>query len=295
MDRAVRLIVNPSAGGGRAARELPAVEAALRSHGVRVPRRPHDVDRARARARPRGRAAAARSRRRWAATGSPARWRASCGAPTRVMAVLPGGRGNDFARKLGIGADPVGGGRRADGGARAADRRRRGRRAARIWASSAPGFDSDVQEIANATRLRRSGRSSTSTARCARCGAGTRREWDVTIDGTAHSVHRLLGRGLELGRLRRRHVARARTPSSTTGCSTSCSPRDQSRDRVPARPAEGVQGHARRRARASSSCAAARSRSRPTGRSPPTPTATRSPTLPVTVRVAPGALRVIAP
>src|SRR5262245_66635928 len=34
MDRPVRLIVNPSAGGGRAARLLPDVEAALRSHGI---------------------------------------------------------------------------------------------------------------------------------------------------------------------------------------------------------------------------------------------------------------------
>jgi diacylglycerol kinase family enzyme len=34
MDRPVRLIVNPSAGAGRAARLLPGVEAALRSHGI---------------------------------------------------------------------------------------------------------------------------------------------------------------------------------------------------------------------------------------------------------------------
>ena len=34
MDRPVRLIVNPSAGAGRAAKLLPDVEAALRSHGI---------------------------------------------------------------------------------------------------------------------------------------------------------------------------------------------------------------------------------------------------------------------
>ena len=34
MDRDVHLIVNPSAGAGRAAKLLPDVEAALRSHGL---------------------------------------------------------------------------------------------------------------------------------------------------------------------------------------------------------------------------------------------------------------------
>ena len=40
MDRPARLIVNPSAGAGRAAKLLPSVEAALRSHGF-----PFRVDR----------------------------------------------------------------------------------------------------------------------------------------------------------------------------------------------------------------------------------------------------------
>ena len=63
--------------------------------------------RARARAGPRGARQRARSSPRWAATGSPARSRASCATATGLLAVLPGGRGNDFARKLGIPFDPV--------------------------------------------------------------------------------------------------------------------------------------------------------------------------------------------
>ncbi len=34
--RRVLLIVNPSAGGGRAARAVPGVEAALAAHGVQI-------------------------------------------------------------------------------------------------------------------------------------------------------------------------------------------------------------------------------------------------------------------
>src|SRR5215207_8278346 len=58
MDRDLCLIVNPTAGAGRAAKLLPAVAGELRDGAA-------------------------------------------------ALAVLPGGRGNDFARKLGIPADPV--------------------------------------------------------------------------------------------------------------------------------------------------------------------------------------------
>src|SRR5215212_234007 len=84
------LIVNPSAGRGRAARLLPRVEQALRARGMRfrVERTdslPHAQQLARA------------------AVGAVAgELRGSDG----VLGVLPGGRGNDFARKLGIGPDP---------------------------------------------------------------------------------------------------------------------------------------------------------------------------------------------
>ena len=96
MDRAVRLIVNPSAGAGRAARELPAVGAALRAHGVsfRVDRTT-SIEHARELARE-----ACRSREIAAAMGGDGLAGAVAGelrGTDGVMAVLPGGRGNDLA------------------------------------------------------------------------------------------------------------------------------------------------------------------------------------------------------
>ena len=62
-----------------------------------------------------------------------------------VLAVLPGGRGNDFARKLGIPADPVAACALIAAGAERRIDVARGRRPRATSASSAPGFDSDVQ------------------------------------------------------------------------------------------------------------------------------------------------------
>src|SRR5690349_1813614 len=106
MERPVRVIVNPSAGGGRAARLLPGVEAALRGHGIvfRVDRTT-SIDHARklARdAREAGEVAAAMG-----GDGLAGAVAGELAGSDGVLAVLPGGRGNDFARKLGIGADPA--------------------------------------------------------------------------------------------------------------------------------------------------------------------------------------------
>src|SRR2546423_4695394 len=106
MDRAVCLIVNPSAGAGRAAKLLPRVEAALRGHGLafrveRTTSMEHARELARG-ARDAGEVAAAMGGD--GPTGAVAG--ELCGTDG-ILAVLPGGRGNDFARKLGIGADPV--------------------------------------------------------------------------------------------------------------------------------------------------------------------------------------------
>src|SRR4051812_49838299 len=95
MDRPIRLIVNPSAGGGRAARLLPAVEMALRSHGFRF-----RVDRTTSIEHARELARAARDAGELAAAmggdglaGAVAGGLQGAGA---VMALLPGGRGNDL-------------------------------------------------------------------------------------------------------------------------------------------------------------------------------------------------------
>lgn len=146
------LIVNPSAGGGRAARALPRVEAALRAHGLafRV-ERTTGLDHARELAREtlfRGEIAVA--------MGGDGLLGAVAGelhSTDGILGVLPGGRGNDFARKLGVPADPVAACETlANGTARAVDVAEIGGRTYLGIASA--GLDSDVQHIANATRLR---------------------------------------------------------------------------------------------------------------------------------------------
>ena len=151
MDRAVRLIVNPSAGAGRAARLLPDVEAALRSHGIafRVDRTTsieHARDLARE-AREAGEIAAAMG-----GDGLAGAVAGEIQGRDALMAVVPGGRGNDLARKLGIGHDPV-----AAVELIAAGRERRidvAEVGGRIYLGIlSAGFDSEVNEIANGTRL----------------------------------------------------------------------------------------------------------------------------------------------
>src|SRR5215217_4019575 len=118
--RTLCLIVNPSAGRGRAARLLPRVEQALRARGLRFRvERTESLPHARELAR-----AALAAGDVAAAMGGDGLLGAVAGelrGTSGVLGVLPGGRGNDFARKLGIGPDPE--------------------------------LDSDVQDIANATTL----------------------------------------------------------------------------------------------------------------------------------------------
>jgi len=103
----VYLIVNPSAGGGKAGRVAPDVERALRAQGLEVRRvDTRDLDHARELAEQGARAGetvvvlsgdgligvVADVLRRF---------------PGAVLGVLPGGRGNDLARVLGIPGDPI--------------------------------------------------------------------------------------------------------------------------------------------------------------------------------------------
>ena len=151
MARELCLIVNPSAGGGRAAHRLPDVEAALRARGVRFRvERTASIEHARALARETlatGEIAAAMGGD--GLTGAVA---GELRETDGVLAVIPGGRGNDFARKLGIPFDPAGA---CDVVAGGAERRvdvadAHGRSYLGILSA---GFDSDVQDIANSTRL----------------------------------------------------------------------------------------------------------------------------------------------
>src|SRR4051794_7053617 len=106
MDGPVCLIVNPHAGGGRALRLLPGVEAALRAQG-----RPFRVERTTSMEHARALARGGRDAGEVvAAMGGDGLTRVVAGElrdGAGVLAVLPGGRGNDFARKLGIPHDPA--------------------------------------------------------------------------------------------------------------------------------------------------------------------------------------------
>jgi YegS/Rv2252/BmrU family lipid kinase len=105
--RPVALLVNPSAGGGRALKTLPAVEAELTRLGV-----PFRVARTESIRHARELAGAAADAGEVPVplsgdglVGAVAG--AVRGREGAVMGLLPGGRGNDFARAMGIGRDPV--------------------------------------------------------------------------------------------------------------------------------------------------------------------------------------------
>jgi YegS/Rv2252/BmrU family lipid kinase len=144
----VRLIVNPAAGGGRAGRSAPAVVDALRGHGL-------DVQRADTRDLPHARELAleaARAGETAVTLGGDGLAGAVAdvlrGVPGALLGVLPGGRGNDLARVLGIGQDPVAAcAVIASGVARELDLGLVGERTFVGIASC--GFDSDANRIAN--------------------------------------------------------------------------------------------------------------------------------------------------
>lgn len=107
MDRQLRLIVNPSSGGGRALAALPRVEAALTRLGL-----PFETHRTTSleHGRELAREGAAAGETVVALSGDGligaiAGTLASCEGA--VLGVLPGGRGNDFARVLGIPLDDL--------------------------------------------------------------------------------------------------------------------------------------------------------------------------------------------
>jgi YegS/Rv2252/BmrU family lipid kinase len=107
MPRSVALLVNPSAGGGRALKALPAVEAELARRGLYA-----RVVKTRSLSHARELALAAADAGEVAVTLSGdgligAVAGALRGRDDAIMGVLPGGRGNDFARVAGIPLDPV--------------------------------------------------------------------------------------------------------------------------------------------------------------------------------------------
>ncbi|HWT25511.1 MAG TPA: diacylglycerol kinase family protein [Solirubrobacteraceae bacterium] len=182
--RAVCVIVNPSAGRGRAARLLPRVEQALRAHELAF-----RVERTRSLAHARELARSARERGEIAAAmGGDGVLSAVAGelrGTDGVLGVLPGGRGNDFARKLGIGSDPAAAcAVLAHGRERAVDVAEIGGRTFLGIASA--GLDSDVQEIANATRVPL-GRLVYLFATVRALASWRAARWHVVVDGETHA------------------------------------------------------------------------------------------------------------
>ncbi len=107
MSSPICLIVNPSAGGGKAGRVAPEVQRTLRGHGLQVRRvDTRDLDHARALARD-----GANSGETVVALSGDGMIGVVADAlqqvPGAVLGVLPGGRGNDLARVLGIPQDPL--------------------------------------------------------------------------------------------------------------------------------------------------------------------------------------------
>jgi YegS/Rv2252/BmrU family lipid kinase len=96
------LLVNPSAGGGKAARLAPQAERLLREHGLRV-RREDTRDLEHARALAVQAAHAGETVVVLSGDGAIGAVAESLRAiPGAVLGVLPGGRGNDLARALGV-------------------------------------------------------------------------------------------------------------------------------------------------------------------------------------------------
>lgn len=184
MLRRVRLIVNPRAGGGRGARLLPRIRAALRGLGL-----PHRVAPTTSLDHARQLAAETLETGEVAAALGGDGLVAAVGGALRgtggVLGVLPGGRGNDFARKLGVGTDPV----RAcsvlaHGHERRVDLGLVGERPFLGIASA--GLDSDVNAVASATRLPLGG--GVYAYGVLRALARWRpARWEVSVDGTARA------------------------------------------------------------------------------------------------------------
>ncbi len=155
MPAPVCLIVNPAAGGGRAARVAPAAEQALRDNGLTVRRvDTRDLDHARELA-----AEAARAGETLVGLSGDGLLGILADTiralPGAVLGVIPGGRGNDLARVLGIPDDAAAAAAIIAGGyTRAVDLGLvesdgpGGHVQAFVGIASA-GFDSDANRIAN--------------------------------------------------------------------------------------------------------------------------------------------------
>ena len=151
MTRSFALLVNPTAAGGKARRLVPEVAAEFARLGA--PNRvveTRDIEHAKEAA-----VEAAEAGETVAALGGDGFLRPVAGALAGgdgVLAVLPGGRGNDFGRTLGIPKDPTGAARVAVEGTETALDIAEANGEPYIGIASF-GFDSECNRLANETKL----------------------------------------------------------------------------------------------------------------------------------------------
>jgi YegS/Rv2252/BmrU family lipid kinase len=183
--RRFALLVNPASAGGRPLAILPAVTAELDRLGAR-----HRTVRTRGVEHAREEAVAAADAGETVATlGGDGLVRPVAGVlrgREAALAVLPGGRGNDFARALGIPPDPVAATRVAvEGGERLLD-------VAEVDGTpyigiASLGFDSEANRVANEARLVRGNLVYLYAALRALAAWRPATFW-VTVDGAGHTV-----------------------------------------------------------------------------------------------------------
>ena len=205
--RRLSLIVNPVAGGGRPARALPDVQSALRAQGLEYRfEYTKSLEHARELA-----VEAVGNGEVAVAFGGDGLIGAVAGAvkdTDGVVGILPGGRGNDLCRVLGIPRRPVAAcAVLASGVERRLDLGQAGEKTFAGIASC--GFDSEVNRIANETRVVRGSLvyAYGTGARAPELEAGPLQGPARRRRGTR--VHRLLGRRREREGVRRRDAARA--------------------------------------------------------------------------------------
>jgi YegS/Rv2252/BmrU family lipid kinase len=150
MDRRALLIVNPHAGNGRAGRLLPAVETTLRAHGMDF-RTEYTRDLPHALALAHEATAAGEVAAAFGGDGLIGAVAGALRGTDGVLGILPGGRGNDLARVLGIPREPEEAATvLATGRERPLDL---GEVDGRLFVGIAScGFDSDANRIANDVR-----------------------------------------------------------------------------------------------------------------------------------------------
>ncbi len=145
------LLVNPSAGAGRAVKRLPAIETELRNHGLEY-RIVETTGIEHGRSEAVAAAAAGEIVVVCSGDGLIGQVGGALAGTTTPLGVLPGGRGNDFARVVGIPTEPA----EAVAILAAGHRRRidvgevNGQR---FLCIASCGFDSDANRIANEARL----------------------------------------------------------------------------------------------------------------------------------------------